>query len=218
MPEEVWAAHGGRSIIYDDIVTLAIAVASRSRVQQSALRQLFDWSVRNVVDPNEWPAGVILRRLNSALLTPEKSTEDREDLFLLLEDLAGDTGTGNVTAAPIPFSNPVPPIHFAGREFVFAGRFLYGKSACMDDLWPRGATIADNVTSRTDYVVVGAIRSAQWENTPVAAVLQDALAESARRPPGAPPVAIISEASWYRAAREWAVVRPHVKFAEGSAP
>lgn len=218
MEEHVLVARGGRSVVYDDVVGLALAVAVASRTHELELSQLLDWSIQNVVDPNEWPAGVIMRRLSSALLRSQPSAEDKEDLLLLLADLAGRTALESVPASPIPFSNPVPPVHFAGREFVFTGHFLYGKSACTDELWSRGATFAADVTSRTDYVVVGSIQSALWRSTPVAGVVADALAESARRPPGAAPVAIISESSWYKAAREWAAVPPRAKVAVGAAP
>lgn len=218
MPEDVLERRSGRSVVYNDIVALALAVAGNSRTDDLELRQLLDWSIQNVVDPNEWPAGVIMRRLSAALLNPQKSTEDKEDLLLLLEDLAGSSWMGSVTPSPIPFSNPVPSVRFTACEFVFTGHFLFGKSGCMDDLWPRGATVSDNVTSRTDYVVVGSIQSALWRTTSVAAVLEDALAESANRPPGAPPIAVISEAAWYRAARDWKAVRPVVNFAAATAP
>jgi hypothetical protein len=197
--EESLVARGPRSVIYNAIVELALGVVSQSKRDALEFRRLLNWSVENMVDPAEWPAGAVMRRLSRVYDASKPSAADLEDLRLLLEDLSGETWREGVEPVEMPFTTPEPAVEFRGKEFVFAGDFLYGKQACKEELWPRGATYGETVTSRTDYLVIGALQSVHWRTGAIGEAIDRAILVTEDRPPGLAPIQIISEAVWYRA-------------------
>lgn len=96
---------------------------------------------------------------------------------------------------PSPFNKPEPPVVFAGRKFVFTGRFEYGtRDNCMYAILARGGTeVADLRPSlEADYLVIGTKGSPQWKHGAYGSKIAAAILErrTNRR------IAIVSETHW----------------------
>jgi hypothetical protein len=187
------------SICYDEIVALALGLIAGMRYDDIEIRRLYRWCAEFAVDPNDWPAGVIARRLDSLYSKGTASDQDAEDLVLLLEDMAGDVSAWSDSAREIPFSFPIPVIEFADREFAFVGHLLNGLDRALDETARHKARFATSVSESTDYLVIGAVQSARWHANGIAEAIQSALMASERVLLGKPPTAILSEEAWWRA-------------------
>jgi hypothetical protein len=188
-------------------------------MEQDDAKELLDWSVKYSIDPDEWPAGAIARRLDRICGAGPISSDELEDMGLLLKDLAGDPAPTVAEPAAIPFTEPVPSIEFTNRRFVFTGHFVSGVDACIENIWSRGGVSGETVTALTDFLVIGALRSQEWVANSTGIEVEAALTLSQRN--GRP--AVISEASFLRAAIECRItnsgcLRPATSLAHASIP
>ena len=69
-----------------------------------------------------------------------------------------------VVTSPLPFDSPLPTVEIPDRLFVFSGRFAYGpRAACRDTVAGLGGSWQDNITLKTDYLVIGTFTSRDWK-------------------------------------------------------
>jgi NAD-dependent DNA ligase len=123
--------------------------------------------------------------------------DEQEELKALLCDLVGEpedfSGTMN-DRGRLPFDDPPPTVFFENKEFVFTGIFAFGKrDRCAAEVTARAGRFSNNVTSRTDYLVVGMIASPDWVQSTHGRKIEAAveIREAGRRP-----ISIISEEHW----------------------
>ncbi|MEO6039275.1 MAG: hypothetical protein ABIQ93_12755, partial [Saprospiraceae bacterium] len=117
--------------------------------------------------------------------------------------LAGDSSPLPTCSAEIPFTNPIPAIYFKGREFVFAGQFVYGRTACVEITQLLGAKHADRVSDKTDFLVIGPLHSSHWQSGPIRVAVDAAAQTDQRIALGLQPTAIISEPVWLQAISDY---------------
>lgn len=188
-----------RSILYDAVVSLLLEILVKKRIDSEDTKQVLDWSVNYSIDPDEWPAGAIARRLARVCRPGPIRDDEAEDLKLLLDDLAGDPDPIIAEPTAIPFTDPPPRIQFANKQFVFTGHFVYGVAACIEVLWLQGGAPGETVTALTDYLVVGALRSQEWVENSIRTDVERVLAQNCQVGPVAKQTAIISEESFLHA-------------------
>lgn len=191
------AAGNRRGIAYDEIVQMIQRALHRQRMEHQDLDQLVDWSVRYSIDPGEWPAGVIARRLDRICSPAPLSCTEMEDLRRLLADIAGDPQPVVAEPAAIPFTDPAPIVRFLRKQFVLCGHFVSGVRDCLNELRSRGAIDRETVTADTDFLVIGALRSQEWVVNSSRCQVDAALA-AGRGPLPLNQVGIISEESLLR--------------------
>jgi hypothetical protein len=150
-------------------------IEARARVQQlaSACREIM---ADGVIDAQEadalrewlkqagwlcrlWPASALRRRLLASI----NGTEKDDELSKLLLHIA--EGCEDADPHAELFDEPVPPIEFAGRSFVFTGIFYFGtRQACIDAITALGGGSRKAVSGSTDYLIVGGINHPRWRN------------------------------------------------------
>ena len=92
-----------------------------------------------------------------------------------------------------PFDKPQPEVIFAGKLFVFTGKFEYGtRKACQQAVLDRGGRTGNTASHQNDYLVIGSSGSTHWKYGDYGQKIENAII--ARRDYGAP--AIISEEHW----------------------
>ena len=94
-----------------------------------------------------------------------------------------------------PFDEPAPMIEFAGRNFMFTGKFEFGaRKACQTAVIERGGSASSlkSVSSEIDYLVVGSGGSKAWKRGSYGNKIEAAIL--ARLEHGSP--AIVSEEYW----------------------
>jgi len=66
--------------------------------------------------------------------------------------------------ARAPYTIPEPEILFPAKVFVFTGIFEFGGHNCCEEVTAqRGGTVGKDVSSRTNYLVVGKLGSPDWK-------------------------------------------------------
>ncbi|MBM3877517.1 MAG: hypothetical protein FJ386_12480 [Verrucomicrobia bacterium] len=104
----------------------------------------------------------------------------------------------NLLCDQSPFDRPQPAVVFAGKSFVFTGKFAFGsRKKCLDAVLARGgvAPSQKSVNQFIDYLVVGIEGSAAWKRGAYGNKIEDGVLS--RREHGTP--AIISEQQWAEA-------------------
>ncbi len=113
-----------------------------------------------------WPADVIARRLERILEDGIITSDERDDLQILLGQVTGSDAASAALAnraSGLPLDEPAPTIEFEGRAFCFTGKFYYGmRRSCQAAVADRGGESHSGVTTKTDYVVVGLLGSRDW--------------------------------------------------------
>ena len=94
-----------------------------------------------------------------------------------------------------PFDQPQPPVEFAGKSFIFTGKFSLGtRKKCQAAVIDRGgyAPSQKSVSREIDYLIIGAEGSKDWKRDSYGNKIEAAILS--RREHGTP--AIISEEHW----------------------
>jgi len=156
------------------------------------------WLVANTGPHAGWPIDVVVERVGHIFEHGKITREECAELRDLFRDLAGDTDgvpLGRNSSTRLPLTDPAPEIQFAGRCFVFTGKFIYGtRRACEREVFERGGTCHPDVGIRTDVVVVGYIGSVDWTFTNFGRKIEKAVANIRS---GAQTV-IIAEEHWLK--------------------
>ena len=106
-------------------------------------------------------------------------SHEREELFSLLKSLIGEKPVAehiSSFATTLPLTKPVPKILFEGKSFCFTGKFAYGlRKDCEKAVELHGGVIADNVTKKLDYLVIGLMGNEDWAHSIFGRKIQKAI-------------------------------------------
>jgi NAD-dependent DNA ligase len=165
---------------------------------------LMQWMLANVEDWARWPFSELLPKfvdISADGVADRLECEDLAELFRKLTGTDSQTHSSVIehgdewrnAATRLPLTDPPPdPLRFEGRCFVFTGKLVYGpRSKCHQAVEDRGGYCAEEVTARTDILVIGEIGSRDWKHSSFGNKIKKA-AESSRR------IEIISEEHWRR--------------------
>ena len=144
-----------RGIIMDGVVTDSEAVS------------LQKWFGQHPDIVGRWPGNQVARRLDRILEDGVIDDEERQELAEIMLGLSGQTIGVEAKQAPssLPFDSPLPTVEIPGRLFVFSGRFAYGpRAACRDTVDDLGGSWKNNITLKTDYLVIGTFASRDWKH------------------------------------------------------
>lgn len=92
-----------------------------------------------------------------------------------------------------PFDDPVPSVIFEKKSFCFTGKFITGtRQECNDAVSELGSIPQSNVTTSTDYLIIGNEANSSWAHSNYGRKIERAM--MLRMDNGKP--LIISEADW----------------------
>lgn len=135
-------------------------------VTTQEVEHLRSWCEAHPDVATKWPGSALVRRLERIFADGVVSPGERDHLSELLADLVGgEAGVvlSSSTPTSLPLDDPPPLIEVPDRVFVFTGRLAFGpRDACCDETRKLGGWTEDNVTQRTDYVVIGTFGSRDW--------------------------------------------------------
>ena len=159
------SALSGRLI--DELIGVCRGVLLDGVVTQSEANGLLRWLERNREVADHWPANVLYARIARMMEDGHLDGEEERELIATLVDITGDQApavAGSEASASLPVSQPVPTIHFNNRRFCLAGKFVSGSRRQLGALLSKlGATIDDEPTSETNYLIIGAVGSNNWQ-------------------------------------------------------
>jgi NAD-dependent DNA ligase len=148
----------------DEMIGLLRGIIASGSVTPAAIIELAKWLLRNQEAATTWPVSAVVNEVGPALGTRRITERDCERLHSLFLQITGpDAGLYENAATGLPLTDPAPDVKFAGRVFVFTGKFRYGsRRVCRAAVVERGGAWEENITRETSYVVIGAIGSADW--------------------------------------------------------
>lgn len=174
---------------YDELIGIIRGVVADGKVCDAEAKLLASWCLTYGIESGDWPAGIIIDRLNRIYEDGVATEDELEDLRLLLLDII----TENVEEpTPLPLTKPHPEVIFDQNVFVFTGKFATGtRNHCFKETMLRGGICEDSVNLRVDYLVIGSVGSRDWAHTAWGRKIERAVELQRSKP-----IAIISEERW----------------------
>lgn len=150
------------------LVGICSGIAADNVITPGELTFLRQWLKEHSDLAHDWPANVIARRIEEILSDGIVTQDEHDDLLDTLKQLAGnyfeETGIAQQAVATLPIDH-VDEIVLAGSSVCFTGEFIYGtRAACERVMDALGAEVANGVTKKLDYLVIGGLASPDWAN------------------------------------------------------
>lgn len=185
--------------LVSELLGLCKGMVCDGEISDSELEALKRWLAGHPDAAVQYPGRVLADRLIRVFEDGVVSSEERGELNELLLDLTGETEEHDQPlnlSTRLPFDEPEPTILFEGYEYVFTGRMLYGtRRDCESRVLARAGRVANTVTKKTGYLVIGPIASAAWlESTHGRKIMRAVELRSQ-----GVPVRIVSEEVWIQA-------------------
>jgi NAD-dependent DNA ligase len=166
-------------------------------LHDSEVHFLSTWLEENEQLKTVYPASVIYRLIREALSDGVLTQVEKEHLLKSLSAVSGNEFWKTGAALPETIASVFdddPTVVFTDNIFVMTGEFMFGtRNACHKATESRGGMTSDNVTQRTNYLVIGSMVSPAWIEANFGRKIQKAaeMAES-----GGFEIAIIRETDW----------------------
>lgn len=163
-------------------------------IEQSEAEAILHWMRQNPHCLDTWPVNVLYDRLTVMLADGVLDQDEQRELLSLVLSIARPRSEdGLAVATTLPLDIPPPAIVFAGRSYCFTGVFQFGTRAqCQAAITERDGLIANGITRKLDYLVIGNIGSEVWKHSTFGLKIAKAVDY---RDQGRP-LAIISEEYW----------------------
>lgn len=178
-----------RQIVKDDYMSRLLGICSGiiadGNIHPAELSFLQTWLTDNKSITHQWPASLIVQKIDQITSDGKITQEELDGLLIALQSITGitylETGSSAPEATAIPEPNkknadkrlihasdlpPMPKtqIGFENKVFCFSGNFLFGqKKACQEATEKQGATISQDITKSVDFLIVGSVPSSKWK-------------------------------------------------------
>jgi len=161
---------------------------------QAEAEMILTWLSSRKACLDTWPASVLFDRLRVMLRDGVLDDDEQRDLLGLVMSIAKPpSASGAVAPSSLPINDPPPGIIIPDHSFCFTGVFDFGTRAeCQGVIQERGGLIANGVTKKLHYLVIGNVGSEVWKHTSFG--LKIAKAVDYRE--NGSPLVIVSEGHW----------------------
>lgn len=152
----------------DQLIGICSGIVADGEINPAEVAFLRVWLSEHQEACRVFPGDLISRRLELILADGVVTSEERQDLLELLQQIAGhdflETGSAAPEGPAIP-ADENPTIIIPGKSFCFTGKFAYGTRAkCEDAVLSRGGLPENSVTRALDYLVLGVGVSPDWRH------------------------------------------------------
>jgi NAD-dependent DNA ligase len=178
------------------LVGICSGIVADNKINDDEIVFLRQWIAEHADLAAVWPGNMIAKRIDEVLADGIVTPEERAELLHILQEMAGnffaDTGIAQQASATLPIDQDAV-LEFVGKTICFTGTFIFGsRTVCQQAATQQGGTPEDSITKRLDYLVIGAMASADWINTTYGRKIEKAASYRAEH--GRP--LIISEQQW----------------------
>lgn len=173
-------------------------IAADDELNDSEILTLIEWLNQNASIMDNWPASIIVSKLNNILKDGEITYEDKEDLLQIIKKLTGVyfSETGDCSGLTTECFDEVDSIDHANVGYCFTGKFNSGHRKEVEaKATGLGAFITKGVNFETRYLVIGTQASRDWKFSSHGRKIEKAmnLKEKGHE------IYVISEAQWMAA-------------------
>jgi hypothetical protein len=138
-------------------------------LNDAEINYLSDWLKSTPVLSGDWTADLITNRLKAILADGIVTNEERLDLLDVINAIIGGGFDGNgavggMATRAFSIGAELPDeIIFLESHFVVTGKFLYGtRRVVTEAIQQRGGVVSKDISSHTDYLIVGTCASRDW--------------------------------------------------------
>lgn len=184
----------------DTLIGISKGLTADGLVQHAEAEFLLTWLVQS---RNASSNPIILNLLGKVAAMLEDGVLDAEESQELLSILRRVTGESSVVGelartASLPVDNPVPPVIFESRLFLFTGTCAFGtRKQCQEATEALGGLNAQSVSKSLHYLVLGTYVTDSWAHETFGRKIEKAMTY---REQGVP-IAIITEEHWANAGK-----------------
>lgn len=169
MPNHDWRRQVRPDYVSDarinELVGLASGVIADGVVTQEEAAFLQGWLRRNQMLIDKWPCNVLYPRIGAMLADDSLDSEEERELLALLADFTSIDASG-VAPTYLPVNNPMPPLRFAGANYVLTGTFECGsRAAVRKRLEALGAVHKGSFSNQVDFLVIGKLVTPAWAHS-----------------------------------------------------
>lgn len=149
-----------------ELLGVVKGVLSDGTVTMDEVHSLRSWCEAHPDVAEEWPGSVLVNRLEAIFEDGKVDEAERAHFAELLHDLVGGEAAvvlSSSMSTQLPLDKPLPLIEVPDRVFVFTGRMAFGpRNVCAAETKELGGWVEDDITFRTDYLVIGTFGSRDW--------------------------------------------------------
>lgn len=153
----------------DTLIGLCTGIVADGEINNQEISFLKTWVNDNKSVTTKWPGNAIAKQLEFIVQDEENTSNFKEDLLALLLVITGCNFISTGAASPDQPALPIefnPCIAFKNKRFCFTGKFLTGtRKSCVNQIESLGGIHLDDITPKTDYLVIGAIINPSWAHT-----------------------------------------------------
>lgn len=178
------------------LLGLIAGITADGQLHDLEIQFLRTWLAENKRVNIHWIGQRIGSMIDAALADGRVSDEERADLLAEMQAVSGAhfADTGCVTAEAVSFPADACEVRLPGSIVVLTGKFLFGsRGECVSATEAAGATCADSVTQKVNYLVIGAAgATVSWEQASYGAKIDTAMKLKER----GHPIFILTEDAW----------------------
>ena len=167
-PRQFYQARVAERVI-SELLGLCKGMVCDGEITEGEAAGLTRWMQANPDAAGQFPGSVLADRLMRIFADGRVDSDERTELLELLREVTGEPPTMDEPmnlSTRLPLDTPPPLVVFAGQEYVFTGKMLYGtRRQCEQVVAERGGRAHNAVTKRTDYLVIGHMGSAAWKES-----------------------------------------------------
>jgi NAD-dependent DNA ligase len=186
----------------DTLIGLSKGITADGKVDQSEAEFLLSWLAQNR-QPIDNPVVInLLEKVSYMLEDGVLDFDESQELLHILRQISGESSEIGELAktATLPINRPAPEVSFNQKVFLFTGTCAYGtRRQCHEATEALGGLIADGVTKKLDYLVLGTYVTDSWAHESYGRKIEKAMEY---RDNGLPLV-IITEEHWANSGNLW---------------
>ncbi len=145
---------------------ILLGIAADGKLEDEELAFLDRWFSTHEQLVGEWPAEVLIERMEKIRADGVIDAQERREILELIKNLTGnrfdENGDADVSSSHI-FATPISEFDHCGKKVCFTAKFLRGsRRDCEKLAKDRGAIIRANVSGGLDALIVGSMTSRDW--------------------------------------------------------
>jgi DNA polymerase III epsilon subunit-like protein len=143
------------------------AVIADQNLHDTEIKFIAKWLEKFPIAANHWPGNIIIEQVQQILRDGVITEEERISLsFTLSEILNGNLKkAAQVLKSSHLDLDSIDKIEFEESIFLLTGDFLLGtKEECASEIERRGGSVANSMTKKVNFVVLGSLGSEQWKH------------------------------------------------------
>jgi NAD-dependent DNA ligase len=151
----------------NQLMGIVNGVLCDGQLHDSEVHFLSTWLQENEQLKTVYPANIIYRLIREALSDGVLTQDEKDHLLRSLSEISGNEFWKTGAALPGNISSVFdddPTVVFNDNIFVMTGEFMFGtRNACHKATELRGGQTSDNVTKKTNYLVIGSMACGRRE-------------------------------------------------------